>query len=99
MFQSFEATSAPAQSAERLRRVRAKLAEWLKANLRRGEKIGFDPWLHTVGEIGRLREALEAKGLELKAVTANLVDRAWGMERPPPPARPIAPHPLKYAGR
>src|SRR3990172_4225015 len=34
--------------------ARAKLAEWLKANLRRGEKIGFDPLLPTVGGIGRV---------------------------------------------
>ncbi len=79
--------------------ARTKLSDWLTSKLKRGDTIGFDPWLHTAGEIGRLEEALAAKGLKLKPVSRNLVDRIWGRERPAPPAAPVVPHPQKYSGR
>jgi len=79
--------------------ARIKLADWLSSKLKRGDCVGFDPWLHTVGEISRLKDALAAKGLRLKPVSRNLVDRVWGKERPAPPAAPVVPHPQKYAGR
>jgi Xaa-Pro aminopeptidase len=78
--------------------ARAKLAEWLVAHLPRDAVIGFDPWLHTASEIKRLAGQLEAKGLRLKPV-ANLVDRAWGKDRPAPPKKPVILHSLKKAGR
>jgi Xaa-Pro aminopeptidase len=79
--------------------ARAKLADWLAAKLKRGDVIGFDPWLHTVFDITRLKAALAPKGLKFKPTARNLVDRVWGKERPPPPAAPVVVHPLKYAGR
>jgi Xaa-Pro aminopeptidase len=79
--------------------ARGKLVDWLKEKVRRGDAVGFDPWLHTVAEIARLRQALEPSGIKLKPTRANLVDRIWGRERPAPPASPVVPHALKYAGR
>ena len=79
--------------------ARPKLASWLNDKLAKGATIGFDPWLHTAGEIARLEEAVSAKGIKLKPVAKNLVDKAWGQERPAPPVRRIEPHPLKYAGQ
>jgi Xaa-Pro aminopeptidase len=79
--------------------ARTKLAEWLKQKMKRGEILGFDPWLHSAAEIARLKAALAEKGIKLKALSRNPVDRLWGKERPPPPAGEIVPHPLKYAGR
>lgn len=77
----------------------AALAPWLKDKLKSGDTIGFDPWLHTANDIERLREKLAPAGLILKPVRRNPVDRLWGKDRPPPPAGPIAVHPIKYAGR
>lgn len=79
--------------------ARTALNGWLASKLKRGETIGFDPWLHTAGEIKRLGEALAAHGIVLKPTTGNLVDQVWGKERPPPPLAPVVPHALKYAGR
>jgi Xaa-Pro aminopeptidase len=79
--------------------ARAKLAEWLTAHLREGCVVGFDPWLHTAGEIKRLQTQLEKKGLLLKPVARNLVDRAWGRDRPAPPRNPVILHSIKKAGR
>ncbi|MFA5952824.1 MAG: aminopeptidase P family N-terminal domain-containing protein, partial [Hyphomicrobium sp.] len=79
--------------------ARATLMTWLTSKLKRGDTLGFDPWLHTVGEIKRLEEALRPAGIKLKATPRNLVDRIWGKERPKPPLEPVLPHAMKYAGR
>jgi len=78
---------------------RGRIAEWLGKILSRNQTVGFDPKLHTVAEIGRLETALKTKGIALKPVARNLVDRLWGRERPVPPANPVSVHPLKFAGR
>ena len=79
--------------------ARTQLTGWLTAHCQSGDVVGFDPWLHTAGEIGRLTDALKAHGIKLKPVPVNLVDRVWGSERPSPPASPIIAQPIKYAGR
>jgi len=79
--------------------ARAKLGEWLIANLPKGAVIGFDPWLHTAGEIRRLEAQVVSNGLKLKPVSRNLVDRVWGKDRPAPPQKPVVLHPVKKSGR
>ncbi len=79
--------------------ARAKMAGWLIDKLPKGTVIGFDPWLHTAGDIARLQAQLKPKGLKLKPVGRNLVDRIWAKERPSPPEAPIVPHPIELAGR
>jgi Xaa-Pro aminopeptidase len=77
----------------------AKPSEWLRAQLSSGGTVGFDPWLHTAGMIEELAKVLEPKGIKLKALPGNPVDRVWGRARPAPPRGPVVPHPLKYAGK
>lgn len=72
-------------------------AAWLGAHAQRGSRIGFDPWLHTIAEARRLREALARRGAELVAVEANLVDELW-TDRPAAPSEPVAIHPLALSG-
>ncbi len=48
----------------------------------KGGKLGFDPWLHTPGEIKDLTEKLAGRAMLVP--TANLVDAIW-TERPQPP--------------
>ena len=74
-----------------------KLADWLSQRLGRGDRVGFDPWLHTVGEIEALRKALTAKGIETVEVP-NLIDRIWD-DRPAPPAAAFTAYPEANAGR
>lgn len=75
-----------------------KISDWLRTKLPAGSTIGYDPWLHTAAEIARLSETLKPAGLRLRALRRNIVDQAWGGERPLPPMKPVVPHPLKYAG-
>ena len=72
-----------------------KPGDWLKANLSQG-LIGFDPWLHSAEEIGRIEEALVKSGIALKPV-ANLVDRIWPDQPAPPVGRAFV-HPEDIAG-
>lgn len=79
--------------------ARTELPKWIGDKLKQGDVVGFDPWLHTSGEIRRLTDALIPHGITLKPLSRNLVDVVWGKARPAPPLAPIEPHPVKYAGR
>ncbi len=70
---------------------------WLAANLPRGARFGFDPWLHALNDAERLAQACARAGAELVAVESNPVDAIW-TDRPPPPLAPVIPHPLELAG-
>ncbi|WP_375463843.1 aminopeptidase P family protein [uncultured Methylobacterium sp.] len=70
---------------------------WLGANLKAGDVLGYDPWLHTPDGLARLERAAAKAGASLKAVTGNLVDAVWA-GRPKPPAGLVAAHPLNFAG-
>ncbi|MGH7091009.1 MAG: aminopeptidase P family N-terminal domain-containing protein, partial [Stellaceae bacterium] len=72
--------------------------EWLAANLPGGAVLGYDPWLHTPGEIERYRAAAERAGASLRALADNPVDAIW-IARPPAPLAPVVQHPLDFAGK
>ncbi|WP_027834436.1 aminopeptidase P family protein [Maritalea myrionectae] len=62
-------------------------ADWLIANLKKGQKVGYDGWLHTPKEVETLDRKLAAKGIKLIEVS-NLVDAIW-KDRPAPPTNDI----------
>ncbi|HYE51070.1 MAG TPA: aminopeptidase P family protein [Azospirillaceae bacterium] len=72
--------------------------DWAAESLPRGAKLGFDPWLHTVSWIERMRAALAVTGVELVPVDGNPVDAVWH-DQPPAPLAPVVPHALEHAGR
>ncbi|MAM61637.1 aminopeptidase P family protein [Maritimibacter sp. UBA3975] len=74
-----------------------KPGPWLAERLSSGAKVGFDPWLHTAGEIATIETALKRSGIEMVACD-NLVDRIWS-DRPAPPAEPVVDHPVDLAGQ
>jgi Xaa-Pro aminopeptidase len=77
--------------------VEQPAADWIGANLKAGQILAYDPWLHTVGEVDRFRAAAERAGGRLQAVDGNPIDAAW-TEQPPPPLAPVVPHELRFAG-
>ena len=74
-----------------------KLTDWLAARLGEGARVGFDPWLHTVGEVEELRKALEPRGIALIPLS-TLIDRIWE-DRPARPSAPMSAYPDALAGR
>ncbi|MHB1219400.1 MAG: aminopeptidase P family protein [Alphaproteobacteria bacterium] len=70
---------------------------WLAANLPRGGKLGYDPWLHSPNEVARLQVACEKAGAVLTSVADSPVDAVW-RNRPPIPVSPVVPHDLRFAG-
>jgi Xaa-Pro aminopeptidase len=76
-----------------------KLMDWLAWHLPAGSVVGFDPWLHTVAGIKQLEQAFDGKGIRLKSLARNPIDRLWGRDRPAPPVGHVTAQPLEYAGR
>jgi Xaa-Pro aminopeptidase len=72
------------------------LATWLKEKLPNGGVVGFDPWLHTPGQIEQIESELKGTQITLKR-SANLVDRIW-KDQPAPPMAPAKVHPPEFAG-
>ncbi len=66
--------------------------DWLTQHAA-GRRIGYDPWLHAEPQLARF----EAAGVTLVPLEPNPLDTVWA-DRPPPPASPVAPHPLEFAG-
>jgi Xaa-Pro aminopeptidase len=70
---------------------------WLAKHLAAGDRIGFDPWLHTSAAAERLASACAKAGAELVAVDSNPVDAVW-TERPSPPLGPVSVHGTQFSG-
>ena len=71
--------------------------DWLAANVRTGDRIGYDPWLHTKGWVAATEAALAEHGAKLVAVEANPIDRVW-TDRPAPSTAALAVHADALAG-
>ncbi len=71
---------------------------WLRANVKAGETIGYDPWLMSPDAVARIGAAVEGAGGHWRALAANPVDLAWGNARPAEPLGRAIPHPEKWAG-
>ena len=74
------------------------VSKWLGKTLTKGQRLGFDPHLHTPDQINKCKEACDKVGATLMALSGNPVDAVWNNQ----PARPLSPvriHPLAMAGR
>jgi Xaa-Pro aminopeptidase len=72
-------------------------AKWLAANVQPGARVGYDPWLMTVGDVRRYAEACKGAEAELAALAENPLDVIWS-DRPPPPVGAVSLHPVAFAG-
>src|SRR5665811_1361009 len=70
---------------------------WLGKHLAAGDRLGFDPWLHTSAAAERLAAACAKSGAELVTVDSNPLDSVW-TERPAPPLGPVAVHGTQFSG-
>ena len=70
---------------------------WLEANLKPGNAIGYDPWLHTTQSVERMSRACITAGATLTPADGDPFDAIW-QDRPVPPQGKVVLHDLKYAG-
>ena len=70
---------------------------WLEERLRAGDRVGYDPDLHTLDGIARLRKAVTQADATLVAVTSNPVDAVWH-EQPAAPLAQVVLHDQAHAG-
>ncbi|MEO9876558.1 MAG: aminopeptidase P family protein [Anderseniella sp.] len=70
---------------------------WVRQNISKGGKLGFDPWLLTVRDADLFDKACRQAGAELVALDSNPIDAIW-KDRPAAPAKPVIQQPLQFAG-
>src|SRR5512132_1585782 len=70
---------------------------WIGENLTADDRLGYDPWLHTVEAVERLEKACAAVGAKLIAVEPDLIDAIW-TDRPAPPLGAVKLHDPCFAG-
>ena len=70
---------------------------WIEEKLKKGDRLGYDPRLHTADAVARLEKAARQAGATAAPVAANPVDAIWS-DRPRRPAQPVVGHPLDFAG-
>lgn len=73
-------------------------AKWMPDNLPSGARIGFDPWLHTIGEVKSLDSAIAKLGGSLVSLDQNPIDQIWP-DQPEPPLGEVTIQPLELAGK
>jgi Xaa-Pro aminopeptidase len=78
--------------------VEGGVPAYLETATSRGQVVGYDPRLHSPDALDRLKAAAAKAGAQLKPVTPNPLDEAWGALRPGQPVAPVVPQPLNYSG-
>jgi Xaa-Pro aminopeptidase len=73
-------------------------ARWIERNFRKGDRLGFDPWLVTVEQARRYAEACEKAGAKLVPVANNPIDALWS-DQPARPSSMFSSQPTQFAGR
>lgn len=73
-------------------------SQWIARTLKKGDRLGFDPWLVTMDQAKRFRAACEGVGARFVPVDKNPIDAVW-KDQPPRPMAQIVTQPTQFAGR
>jgi len=71
---------------------------WIADNLKKGDVMGFDPWLLTADQAERFTAACAKVGAKLVPVTPNPIDTIWE-DQPKRPTASLSVQPLQFAGQ
>ncbi len=74
------------------------MATWLRANIKKGQTVGFDPRLHSPAALARIKDAVKFAGGETHALSDNPIDTAWD-DRPSVPLTQVSIQPQEFAGK
>ena len=72
--------------------------KWLKANVGKGARLGFDPWLHTIGEVKALTAAAEQNRRRPRPFRGQPDRRVVGRPTGAAARQPVEIHPIEFAG-
>lgn len=72
--------------------------QWIAKNLKKGDRLGFDPWLVTADQAKRLSEACAGVGASFVPVESNPIDAVWA-DQPARPSAALATQPTQFAGK
>jgi Xaa-Pro aminopeptidase len=70
---------------------------WLETCLRPGQKLGYDPRLHTSDGLSAVLSATARAGGIAQGLETNPIDELW-TDRPPPPKGAVESYPEAFAG-
>ncbi|XP_034969181.2 xaa-Pro aminopeptidase 2 isoform X1 [Zootoca vivipara] len=65
------------------------IGQWILQEVSAGERIGLDAFLFSIDNWESYNQVLEGSDIILVPLEDNLVDQAWGAQRPPPPTNTI----------
>lgn len=71
--------------------------DWIARNAKPGQKIAYDPWLHSAAQLTEMKAVADKAGFQLVPLAQNPIDAIW-QSRPPAPQTPAVPHDMVYAG-
>ncbi|KAM7338472.1 xaa-Pro aminopeptidase 2 [Alexandromys fortis] len=74
------------------------IPSWVLAEVPAEGRVGFDPFLLSVDSWEDFDLEFQGSKRHLVSITTNLVDLAWGSERPPLPSQPIYALPEEFTG-
>ncbi len=72
--------------------------EWIAKNLKKGDRLGYDPWLLTAEQAQRFEKTCAKAGAKLVAAPSNPVDAIWS-GKPELPLAAVDTQPTQFAGR
>ena len=73
-------------------------AVWIAENLKKGDVLGYDPWLLTADQAERFAAACAKAGAKLQALASNPIDAIWE-DQPKRPTASLSVQPLQFAGQ
>ncbi len=71
---------------------------YLAQTLKPATRLGYDPRLHSMTDLERMRQQLSTNTVELVPAHPNPIDTIWE-DRPLAPFSPVVPHPVQFCGR
>ncbi|XP_040261461.1 xaa-Pro aminopeptidase 2 [Bufo bufo] len=76
----------------------SEIVSWILQELKEGDEIGFDPFLFSIDDWQSFDSLLQDSGRILRSIPNNLVDAAWGGQRPALPDEEIYFIPNEFVG-
>ncbi|HUQ37149.1 MAG TPA: aminopeptidase P family protein [Aestuariivirga sp.] len=73
-------------------------AVWIAENLKKGDVLGYDPWLLTADQAERFAAACAKVGAKLQPLANNPIDAIWE-DQPKRPTASLSVQPLQFAGQ